>query len=884
MFRKPNLKFRSQRQTIDSDEEDQKESSQYNGAGTNLSLLENCEETDEEIRQWKETQNLISKFNDTKLDKKKKRNNKHDTKKECATMKTSQRESILNFVPKPEEDLEAIVVSPEVELALGVEYEGKQDYIDEHEEMQNRLEKLLLVEPTSNETEIKPLIKKHEIMRLDKNLSKNQPYTLSASSTGSVDGLKKLRSAQKGSEIYSDGCISKTSFIKKSSTSQPKNLLLKENAIIHSSNLSNEKTHEPYNEDEIYWEAQQIRKAITARQLENSVGSTTIRLMGVSLNPYHDGLQSQRYDIQKHGPSNTCSPIFATEGNLDESFNTVIQNTMLTPKEQIVYTVKQIKERMVDRLHFLRDMTSENKVRLHQAHVDLSYNHKEIVQFDINIPGMANKRKYYQGLRWYITNLLECYNEKLPSIKSVEDKINQYRGDATKKRIGRRRQNVTEKSKELRLSLKTSPLMNALEKVEEASPQNITTELEERRRLEIKKSKSNQTFFNDIKDVDGLSSDEDTSIINQSTIKTEAREIMSDVREEFSSLECICEKLEEWNEIDKVAFKNEVRSICLPKIFAPLIRLQILFWNPLTERKNIESMEWYKTIEQFANKTRIATKALLIHKSEKTMIEDHAVYENTKPDHLVRLLKGDPARSLLSFVVDTVLVERVLNVVHFSYDPLSTTQTLNLVCLLKMLIQPQHSTNPESFQLNDILKVVREKLKDVIENDLFIPIGYPKALLKNPLSEHAVFFERQFWKAYKLYFNVLSWHGILSDDFISELSFNSILNRYLVIALGVMVSCGQYMEVCRKCSHIIEALPVSWITIQTALGAESLTTSSRPYINKLQNFSDFLVRTFGAESRCIPTKYIVDITSLIRKIGSEDEIQTMERKLYELTQ
>ena len=183
--------------------------------------------------------------------------------------------------------------------------------------------------------------------------------------------------------------------------------------------------------------------------------------------------------------------------------------------------------------------------------------------------------------------------------------------------------------------------------------------------------------------------------------------------------------------------------------------------------------------------------------------------------------------------------------------------------------------------MKEFFKAIKEKFRSAIENDLFIPIGYPKALLKNQSSDHAVFFQRQFWGAFKLYFNVLAWHGILSDAFIVETSLSSVLNKYLVISLGVMASCGEHEEVCSKCSHIIQVLPVPWITTQTNLEIKAGSIISMEYKNELQRFSNFLVRTFASENIRIQTKCIENVTRFVRKFGSEYDIRTLENKLHE---
>lgn len=47
------------------------------------------------------------------------------------------------------------------------------------------------------------------------------------------------------------------------------------------------------------------------------------------------------------------------------------------------------------------------------------------------------------------------------------------------------------------------------------------------------------------------------------------------------------------------------------------------------------------------------------------------------------------------------------------------------------------------------------------------------------------FFQRQFSSALKLFRNLLSWEGILSDTALKEIAISSLLNRYLLSAIRV---------------------------------------------------------------------------------------------------
>jgi len=446
----------------------------------------------------------------------------------------------------------------------------------------------------------------------------------------------------------------------------------------------------------------------------------------------------------------------------------------------------------------------------------------------------------------------------------------------------RRRQDVRDQMKELSSNSKPALLMNPEETVEEEARQRRAAEREGRRRRRLQHRKATQASLSGMKHADGMSSDDEMSSLDQSTlgkvrqdVENQARTVMSDVVEEFSSLECVSDRLQQWREDDISAYTDAFVSLCLPKIYSPLVRLQILFWNPLTEHNNIETMPWYKTIGMYASKKSIG----VMESGTNSSVESSKspIEENRK----LTELKNDPDLKLLSLVLEKVVIVRITNFVRSGYDPLSTTQTLKLTGLLERFIDIYPTINGESRQVRDLLEVIKERLKSAIDNDVYIPVGYPKHLLENSLSAHAAFLQRQFWGAFKLYRNVLAWQGILSDSMVAEMALNSILNRYMVIALGVMVSCGEYEQVRNKCNHIIRALPSTWVIKQKDVESNDHCINSLIYKVGLQRFGKFLVATFGSLNSAIPRKCVEDTITFLKIIGAKEDAQTIERKLSE---
>jgi hypothetical protein len=60
--------------------------------------------------------------------------------------------------------------------------------------------------------------------------------------------------------------------------------------------------------------------------------------------------------------------------------------------------------------------------------------------------------------------------------------------------------------------------------------------------------------------------------------------IFEDVVEEFHDFELIMKNFEEWKKFELDSYKEAYVNLSLPKIFAPLVRLTLITWNPLQVR------------------------------------------------------------------------------------------------------------------------------------------------------------------------------------------------------------------------------------------------------------------------------------------------------------
>ena len=146
----------------------------------------------------------------------------------------------------------------------------------------------------------------------------------------------------------------------------------------------------------------------------------------------------------------------------------------------------------------------------------------------------------------------------------------------------------------------------------------------------------------------------------------------------------------------------------------------------LKEHNNIEAMPWYKTIATYAEYQKLKDMSSPVIKSEPSKSNGIKSQEDVKQENKLQLLKSDPDNKLLSLVIEKVVIVRITNFVRSAYDPLSTTQTLKLTGLLERFIDVYPTVNGESRQIRELLEVVKEKLKNAIDHDVYIPVGYPK--------------------------------------------------------------------------------------------------------------------------------------------------------------
>lgn len=88
---------------------------------------------------------------------------------------------------------------------------------------------------------------------------------------------------------------------------------------------------------------------------------------------------------------------------------------------------------------------------------------------------------------------------------------------------------------------------------------------------------------------------------------------------------------------------------------------------------------------------------------------------------------------------------------------------------------------------------------------MMIPIFFLYSVYDNKNSGVSLFFQRQFWVAWKLLSSTLMWHKVLSDSVIHDLAVRSLLNLYLLPALNLAVEINpsDALDKCRNVRNLV---------------------------------------------------------------------------------
>ncbi|XP_055657508.1 PAX3- and PAX7-binding protein 1 isoform X2 [Falco peregrinus] len=547
------------------------------------------------------------------------------------------------------------------------------------------------------------------------------------------------------------------------------------------------------------WEQEQIRKGINIPQVQPSQPAEVNNLY------YQNTYQTLSYG-SSYGIPYTYAAYGSSENKSQKTDNTV---PFKTPSNEMTpVTIDLVKKQLKDRLDSMKELHKANRQQYEKHQQSREDSTKAIERLEGSSGGIGEQYKFLQEMRGYVQDLLECFSEKVPLINELESAMHQLYKQRASRLVQRRQDDIKDESSEFSSHSNKALMAPNLESfgrdrvIYQEQVKRRTAEREARR---ARRRQAREQTGKMADHLEGLSSDDEetsTDITNfnmeRDRILKESSKVFEDVLESFYSIDCIKSQFEAWRSKYFASYKDAYIGLCLPKLFNPLIRLQLLIWTPLEGKcRDFETMLWFES--------------LLFYGCEEQ-----------------EQVKDDADISLLPTIVERVVLPKLTVISENIWDPFSTTQTSRMVAIVQKLVDGYPSVvNAENKNTQMLLKALLLRMRRTLDDDVFMPL-YPKNILENKNSGPYLFFQRQFWSSVKLLGNFLQWYGILSNKTLQELSIDGLLNRYILMAFQN----SEYGEdSIKKAQSVIACFPKQWFA----------NLKGDKTISQLENFCRYLV-------------------------------------------
>nr|XP_020765826.1 GC-rich sequence DNA-binding factor 2 isoform X7 [Odocoileus virginianus texanus] len=242
-----------------------------------------------------------------------------------------------------------------------------------------------------------------------------------------------------------------------------------------------------------------------------------------------------------------------------------------------------IKKQLNTRLTLLQD-THRSHLREYEKYIQDIKSSKTTIQNLENSSNQALSFKFYKSMKIYVENLIDCLNEKIINIQEIESAMHALLLKQAMIFMKRRQDELKHESAYLQqLSCTPETSINNSLAIDEKT-QWILEEVESRRarRRQARILSGNCTHE------EGTSSDDELSSADmidfqksQGDILQDHKKIFEDVHSDFCNIQNILLKFQQWREKFPDSYYEAFISLCIPKLLNPLIRFQLIDWNPL---------------------------------------------------------------------------------------------------------------------------------------------------------------------------------------------------------------------------------------------------------------------------------------------------------------
>lgn len=190
------------------------------------------------------------------------------------------------------------------------------------------------------------------------------------------------------------------------------------------------------------WENQQIRKGVTGAQLINAQQDSAIYSQFLMKSGSNDASPTS-------GPistGNLLEQAYARTATIEKSHSIKLKSDKKPSGPRMPH---EIYKSMNERLQQIKQLNAKHSADIEKITMDLKLIELEEIECEQNAPIAASKFRFYQELRAYVLDLIECFDEKVPKIIEIEKKAILTMAKQSNTLIERRRQDVRDQAKEV---------------------------------------------------------------------------------------------------------------------------------------------------------------------------------------------------------------------------------------------------------------------------------------------------------------------------------------------------------------------------------------------------------------------------------------------------
>ncbi|XP_058606435.1 GC-rich sequence DNA-binding factor 2 isoform X2 [Onychostoma macrolepis] len=501
------------------------------------------------------------------------------------------------------------------------------------------------------------------------------------------------------------------------------------------------------------------------------------------------------------------------------------QKKMDIPETLPPVSIDVIKKRIITKLDSLRGVHRAREAELRRMQLDMEMAKNSLESLENH--ATDEQLRFYRTMNIFSRNLLECLSEKMALINSVELDMHSLYIDQAEALMSQRTEALQEESSRIqKLTYNTDSHSNG----DTSGGSNPTWQ-----------SLSEE-------DIGCVPCDWEPTTEQQAELQSKrddllkkAQEVFADVQTDFWDVKKILSRFDEWRVSFQDSYSNAYIGLCLPKLLAPLIRHQLIGWNPLQADEDFEALPWYSAVERFCH--------------------GQGYEESENMD-----------KTTLPTIIEKTILSKVQGFVELVWDPRSAQQSQTLTTLCKR-IRDDYSVfvGEQSKPVKAFVEAIIQRLRSAVDNDVFVPL-YPKKFLEDKRSPQFQFQSKQFWSAVKLLGNMALWDGLIPEHILKELMLEKLLGRYLMITL---LNESDPKNTIQKCKKIADCFPELWFI-------DVNTGSSQP---QLQNFSRHLLQTahalFKDNNDASSTRALLsDVLFVLKNMKAHDSIRTITEKYH----